>query len=146
MAFLLDLRAFVEAALRTDAFAEPVVSTAESLLGYMRVKLSGSSIEEVHCLYLNASNHLLRDEVVSRGSVFEAPLAIYSILRRALELNATALIIAHNHPSGDPLPSTADIRGTRHLAAAAKTIGITLHDHLIVGHRGWVSMRRRGYL
>src|ERR1041384_1370046 len=97
-------------------------------------------------LYLNAKNRLLLDETVVEGSINVAPIYPREIVRRSLEVGATALILAHNHPSGDPKPSGEDIRVTRLVAASAGALDIRLHDHVIVARGGWISLRAEGYL
>lgn len=102
--------------------------------------------EIARVLYLNAANHLLRDESCAEGSLLEVTIHPREVVRRALELGATALILVHNHPSGDPTPSRADREATRRLAAAAALLDIRLHDHVIVASSGCVSFRALGLL
>ena len=110
------------------------LSKATDVIEYLIVAMARLPVEEVRVLFLDCKNRLIRDEVVSRGSISEAPIYPREILKRALALDASALILAHNHPSGD-------IDATSRLLKAAKELGITVHDHIIVGSEGWVSLR-----
>lgn len=89
---------------------------------------------------------LIRDEVMSKGSIDQAAVHVREVIRRAIDLNSSALILVHNHPSGDPSPSSADIDVTRNIAEAGRRLGITVHDHLIIGARGHVSLRSQGLI
>ena len=102
--------------------------------------------ERLRVLFLNSKNRLLRDEMMSEGSVNEAPIYPREIMRRALEVGATALILAHNHPSGDSHPSEGDIRATRRVAEAAQALDIRVHDHVILARSGWSSLRTLGLI
>jgi len=117
------------------------LSKATDVIEYLIVAMARLPVEEVRVLFLDCKNRLIRDEAVSRGSISEAPIYPREILKRALALDASALILAHNHPSGDPSPSDGDIDATSRLLKAAKELGITVHDHIIVGSEGWVSLR-----
>ena len=102
--------------------------------------------ERVRVLYLNSRNMLIRDELVSEGSVDQSAIYVREVVRRSLELSAAALIIVHNHPSGNPEPSRQDISITRDLFDAAAKLGIILHDHIIIGGTDYRSMRSMGLL
>jgi len=119
------------------------LSKAADVIEYLIVAMARLPVEEVRVLFLDSKNRLISDEVVSRGSISEAPIYPREILKRALALDASALILAHNHPSGDPSPSDGDIDATSRLLKAAKEIGLTVHDHIIVGIEGWISLRDR---
>jgi DNA repair protein RadC len=108
---------------------------------YVRVSLRGRTVEEAHGLFLDARNYLIRDLLLSEGTVDRIPLYPREVVRQALLLDASALILVHNHPSGDPTPSLADIELTRRVAAALCTVDIALHDHLIVGDNRITSLR-----
>ncbi len=97
-------------------------------------------------LHLNAKNALLRDELVSEGSVDQASVYVREVIKRALDLGSSALILVHNHPSGDPTPSRQDIALTKDVIAAGKPLGITVHDHIIVGSSGQASLRALGLI
>jgi DNA repair protein RadC len=126
--------------LRTQLDHAPILSTSEALIDYLMVSMAHEARECVRVLFLNGRNMLLGDEIASSGSINRAALYPRDILGRALELGATALILVHNHPSGDPRPSRQDIDATRVLAAAAKPLDIVLHDHLIIASTGWSSL------
>ncbi|WP_197460241.1 JAB domain-containing protein [Sphingorhabdus sp. M41] len=119
------------------------LSKATDVIEYLIVAMARLPVEEVRVLFLDSRNRLISDEVVSRGTISEAPIYPREILKRALALDATALILAHNHPSGDPNPSEGDIDATRRLLKAGKELGLTVHDHIIVGSEGWISLRDR---
>ena len=117
------------------------LSKAADVIEYLVVAMARLPVEEVRVLFLDGKNRLISDEVVSRGTISEAPIYPREILKRGLALDATALILAHNHPSGDPSPSAGDIEATRRLIKAATELGLTVHDHIIVGREGWISLR-----
>lgn len=99
------------------------------------------TIEQFRILFLDKKNRLIADEVQQTGTVDHTPVYPREVIKRTLELSATALILVHNHPSGDPAPSSADVRMTKEIADIAKPLGITLHDHLIIGKAGHTSLR-----
>lgn len=119
----------------------PVLSSFMEVLDYCRTAMAFSEREEFRILFLDKRNALIADEVQGVGTIDHTPVYPREIVRRALELGSSALILAHNHPSGDPTPSTADIRMTKDIAAIAQPFGITVHDHLIVGRHGHSSFR-----
>lgn len=123
-----------------------VLSNSQALLDYLHADMAHQAIERVRVLYLNSKNMLIRNEPVSEGSVDEAAIYVREVIRRALELQAVALILVHNHPSGDPTPSQQDIRLTRTLIEAGRPLGIAVHDHLIIGSSGHNSMRANGLI
>ena len=117
------------------------LSQAGDVIEYLVTAMARLSVEEVRVLFLDGKNRLISDEIVSRGTISEAPIYPREILKRALVVDATALIIAHNHPSGDPKPSQGDLEITTRLIQAGKELGLTIHDHIIVGSEGWTSLR-----
>jgi DNA repair protein RadC len=133
-------------ALRPEALEGPVLGDSDAVAAYLFAAMAHARVEQLRVLYLDARNRLLLDETMSEGSVNIAPIYPREIVRRCLEIGATALILAHNHPSGDPEPSGEDIRLTRLVAAAGETLEIRLHDHVIVARSGWISLRAAGYL
>ncbi len=146
VAWLATLRAAMLHALRQEALEAPVLGTSEAVAAYLFAAMAHEPAEQLRVLYLNTRNRLLRDETVIEGSINIAPIYPREIVKRALEVGATALILAHNHPSGDPTPSREDVRVTRMVAAAAEALDIKLHDHVIVARSGWISLRAAGYL
>jgi DNA repair protein RadC len=113
---------------------------------YCRAAMAFADREEFRVLFLDKRNHLVADEVQGTGTVDHTPVYPREVVRRALELSATALVLVHNHPSGDPTPSTADVRMTLELIAIAKPLGIEVHDHLIVGRQGNASLRKMQFI
>jgi DNA repair protein RadC len=132
--------------LESKVMDQPVLGSWQALLDYLRADMGALAVERVRILYLNARNMLIRNEPMSEGSVDEAAVYVREVIRRALEYHATALILVHNHPSGDPQPSQQDIRLTREIVEAARPLGISVHDHVIVGARTCASMRSLGLI
>jgi DNA repair protein RadC len=132
--------------LKRRAVEQPVISTSSALRDYLHVDMSTACRERLRTLYLNARNELLLDHEAPEGTVDAAPFYPREIVGRALEVGATALILVHNHPSGDPRPSRQDIDATRTLAMICGGLGITLIDHLIVGRCSIFSFRNEGLL
>lgn len=123
---------------------QPLLSSWDALLDWLRADMAPLDIERVRVLYLNARNRLIRDEVASEGSIDQSAIYVREIMKRALDLGASALIIVHNHPSGSPEPSRQDIAITRDIADAAGKLGIVLHDHIIIGGGDHRSLRAMG--
>jgi len=146
LAWLATLRSAMLHALRREALQGPVLGDSRAVMNYLFAAMAHEPVEQLRVLYLNTRNCLLFDETVVEGSINIAPIYPREIVRRSLEVGATALILAHNHPSGDPRPSREDIRVTRLVAAAAEALDIRLHDHVIVARSGWTSLRAAGYL
>lgn len=132
--------------LRGPLRERPVLGNWSALIDYLRAGLAGRSRERFHVLYLDKKNRLIRDEIEGEGTVDHAPVYPREILRRALELDASALILAHNHPAGDPTPSSADVEMTRQVVEAARALRISVHDHVVVGGEGVASFRALGLL
>jgi len=132
---------------RQQVMNRPVLSSWDALLDYCRAKMAYDGIEQFHLLFLDRKNALVADEAQQRGTVDHTPVYPREVVKRALELNASALIMAHNHPSGDPTPSRADIDMTKQVRDALKAVGIVLHDHIVVGRGGGhASFRNMGLL
>lgn len=132
--------------LRGEVKARPVLANWQALLDYLRADMAHHAIERVRVLHLNSRNMLIRDELMSEGSVDEAALYVREVIRRAIDLGSAAIILVHNHPSGDPSPSRADIDLTRNIAEAGKRLGIAVHDHIIMGTEGHSSLRSMGLM
>ena len=124
----------------------PVISTSVALRDYLQLTLAPFRLEQARVLYLDTKNRLICDETVACGTVNDAVVYPRLVIKRALELDAAGLILAHNHPSGDTKPSPADMRITRAVAQAGRDLDILLHDHLIVGRDGYSSFRALGLL
>jgi len=125
---------------------QPVLSSWDALGDYLHAAMAHRRVEEVRILFLNAKNVLIANEALWKGSVDEASVHVREVIARAIALGATALIIVHNHPSGDPTPSSQDIRLTRDLVEAGRHMKVTVHDHVIVGTQGRTSMRSMGLI
>ena len=125
---------------------QPILSSWDALGDYLHAQMAHRRTEEVRILFLNAKNMLLANEALWQGSVDEASVHVREVIARAIALGATAIIIVHNHPSGDPSPSKQDIRLTRDLVEAGRHMKITVHDHVIVGAQGRTSMRAMGLI
>lgn len=119
----------------------PVLSSWSALLDYCRAAMAYESREQFRILFLDKKNRLLADEVQQVGTVDHTPVYPREVIKRALELNSTALILLHNHPSGDPAPSGADIEMTRQIVDISRPLGIVVHDHIIIGRNGHASMK-----
>jgi DNA repair protein RadC len=132
--------------LETRVEGRPILSSWEALGDYLQAAMAHSPVEEVRILFLNARNMLLANEAMWRGSVDEAPVHVREVIGRAIQLGATAIIIVHNHPSGDPSPSSQDIRMTKELIEAGRHMRVTVHDHVIVGSQGRSSMKAMGLI
>jgi DNA repair protein RadC len=145
----IQLKVIEAAALRlskTRLMHRPVLSSWNALLDYCAAAMARSPQEEFRVLFLDRKNMLIADEVQSRGTVDHTPVYPREIVRRALELSASSMILVHNHPSGDPTPSRADIEMTREIMQAAKALRIAVHDHLVVGRGGTASFKALGLL
>ena len=126
---------------------EPItIGSWKALTEYLGVDMRYERVETLRLLFLDRKNHLIRDETMHRGTVDHTPLYPREVARRALELQASALIMAHNHPSGDPTPSPADIETTKQVQQALGILGVTLHDHIILARRGLQSLRTLGHI
>ena len=131
---------------RAQVEQRPVLSSWQALLDYLTIDMGNLTVERVRVLYLNARNQLIRDHHVGDGSVDEAAIHPREVIRRGLDLGATAMILVHNHPSGNPEPSRADIQITQRIMEAGRLLGMTVHDHVIVGREGHVSLRAKGLI
>jgi DNA repair protein RadC len=131
---------------QAEVMDQPVLNNWERLIDYLTAALARERIEQFRVLFLDSKNRLLADEAQARGTVNHTPVYPREVVKRALELQATALIMVHNHPSGDPTPSRADVEMTAEVKTAAAMLGIVLHDHLVIGNGRHVSFRREGLL
>ena len=131
---------------RAEVQSQPVLANWEALMGYLNAQLARERVEQFRILFLDNRNRLLADEAQGRGTVNHTPVYPREVAKRALELHATALILVHNHPSGDPAPSRPDIEMTAEIGRALGVLGVVLHDHVIVGNGRWLSFRREGLL
>ena len=132
--------------MRAKVMNRPVLTSWDALVDYCHTAMSHRETEQFRILFLDRKNVLIADEEQAKGTVDHVPVYPREVVKRALELNASALILVHNHPSGDPTPSDADISMTAQIQDAAQVLGITLHDHLIIGKSRELSFRAQGYL
>jgi len=131
---------------RGQVIGRPALSSWAALLDYCTAAMARIQNEEFRVLFLDRKNILIADEVQARGTIDHTPVYPREIVKRALEHGASAIILVHNHPSGDPTPSRADIEMTREIAAAAKALNIAVHDHLVIGRGGHASFKSLGLL
>jgi len=132
--------------LRNDLDDRPILSNWQAVLDYLRAEMAHHSIERVRVLHLNSRNMLIRDELASEGTVAEAAVHVREVIKLAINLGSAAIILVHNHPSGDPQPSRADIDLTRKVVEAAKQFDIAVHDHVVIGTKGHASLRAMGLM
>ena len=132
--------------MRGEVLERPVLSSWAQVLDYCRASMGFESKEQFRILFLDKRNQIIADEVQQTGTVDHTPVYVREVVKRALELSATAIVLVHNHPSGDPTPSRADIEMTRQIVAAAKPLGVLVHDHIIVGKQGHASLRGLGLI
>jgi len=140
------VREFAQRLHKEELKDRPVIGSWSALIDYLQVALAHEPIEQFRLLFLDRKNILIRDEVQQRGTVDHTPLYPREIVKRALDLQASAIIMVHNHPSGDPTPSRADIEMTRQVVQALGPVGITVHDHVIIGKNRHTSFRSQGLI
>ena len=131
---------------RSEVKDRPVLGSWQSLLDYLAIDMAHLNVERVRVLYLDSRNRLIDDHHVGDGSIDEAAVHPREVIRRAMDLGASALILVHNHPSGSPEPSRADIQITKKIAEAGRLLGVIVHEHIIIGHEGHVSLRAKGLI
>ena len=147
LAGIAAIKSVREAALRLTRFElqqRPVVNSWDKLIDYCNAHVAHHTVEEFHILFLDRKNVLIKHERQQRGTIDHTPVYPREVVKRALELGASALILVHNHPSGDPTPSKADIAVTQDIKKAAAPLAIALHDHIIIGRDGHISLRELG--
>jgi DNA repair protein RadC len=140
------IEAAAQRMLRDRVVGKPVLSSWQALLDYCQTAMAHRETEQFRILFLDRKNTLIADEPQAKGTVDHVPVYPREVVKRALELNASALILVHNHPSGDPTPSEADVEMTRRIVQAAEMLSVTVHDHLVVGKGTEFSFRSEGYL
>jgi DNA repair protein RadC len=131
---------------RSEVRQKPVLGSWQALLDYLAIDMANLTVERVRVLYLDTRNRLILDHELGEGTIDEAAIYPREVIRRGLDIGASALILVHNHPSGNPEPSRADIQITQRIAEAGRLLGITVHDHVIVGREGHVSLRAKGLI
>jgi DNA repair protein RadC len=146
VAALKTIQAAAQRLAKAEILYRPILSNWERLMEYLQAILAREKVEHFRILFLDNRNRLLADEAQARGTVNHTPVYPREIIKRALDLHATAFILVHNHPSGDPSPSQEDIAMTKEIKKGATALGIVLHDHVIVGNGQWLSFRKTGLL
>ena len=131
---------------RGEVTQKPVLGSWQALLDYLTIDMAHLTVERVRVLYLDTRNRLILDYQAQEGTIDEAAIHPREVVKKALEVGASALILVHNHPSGNPAPSRADIQITQRIAEAGRLLGITVHDHVIVGREGHVSLKAKGLI
>jgi DNA repair protein RadC len=131
---------------RGEVLERPVLASWSQVLDYCRASMGFEAKEQFRILFLDKGNQIIADEVQQKGTVDHTPVYVREVVKRALELSATAIVLVHNHPSGDPTPSRADIEMTKQIVSSAKNLGIVVHDHIIVGKQGHASFRGLGLI
>jgi DNA repair protein RadC len=131
---------------REEMTEQPAMGSFQKVLDYCRTDMAHADVEHFRLLFLDRKNKVIGDEVQQRGTVDHTPVYPREVVKRALELGASAIIMVHNHPSGDPSPSKADIAMTREVVKAAAALGVSVHDHLIIGKRGHSSLKSMGLI
>lgn len=145
-AYLKTVEVAAQRILKAKVMDRPVISSWDALLDYCNAAMARRPTEQFRLLFLDRKNVLIADELQQEGTIDHTPLYPREVVKRALEVNASALIMVHNHPSGDPTPSKADIEMTRAVRDTLRPLGITLHDHLVIGRRGHTSFKSVGLL
>src|SRR5712672_2616919 len=140
-AYLATVRAAALRMLHGKIKDRPALSSWSAVLDYLRAAMAFEPREQFRVLFLDKRNHLIADEVQQRGTIDHTPVYPREVVKRALELSATAVVLVHNHPSGDPTPSRADVQMTQQIVDIAKPLGIAVHDHIIVGKDGHASLK-----
>lgn len=143
---ILSVKAAALRLMKQDLQDQPILSSWSQLIDYCTVAMAHEKSEQFRVLYLNRKNHLIADEVLQQGTVDQAAVYPREVVKRGLDLGATAMILAHNHPSGDPTPSEADVDMTKAIIDAATPLGMIVHDHVILAKGGHSSLRNMGLI
>ena len=143
---ILSIKAAAMRLTRQDLENKPILSSWAQLVAYCSAEMGHEKTEQFRVIYLNRKNHLLADEILQTGTVDQAAVYPREVVKRGLDLGATAMILVHNHPSGDPTPSQEDVDITQAIIDASKVMGLTVHDHIIVSSSGHSSLRNSGLM
>lgn len=146
IAALKTIRVAAQRLIKSEITDQPIIQSWSALMDYCKLAMGSSKVEEFRVLFLNHRHALIADEVMQRGTINHTPVYPREIVKRALELSAAAVILLHNHPSGDPTPSKADIDVTKKIVEATATIGVTVHDHVIITETGHYSFKSFGLI
>ena len=131
---------------RAEVLDQPILSNWDQLMAYLNAVMAREKVEQFRILFLDTKNRLIADELQGRGTINHTSVYPREVTRRAFELHAASLILVHNHPSGDPTPSVADLDMTRQIQRILQPLGIALHDHIIIGNGTWISLKKEGFL
>ena len=131
---------------RAEVLDQPILGNWDQLMAYLNAVMARERVEQFRILFLDTKNRLIADELQGRGTINHTPVYPREVTRRAFELHAASLILVHNHPSGDPTPSVADLDMTSQIQKILQSLGIGLHDHIIIGNGSWTSLRKEGFL
>lgn len=131
---------------RTVVREQPLLSNWQALLDYLHIDMAHLNVERVRVLYLNTQNMLILDHLVGDGTLDESPIYTREVVKKGLDVGAAAMILVHNHPSGSPKPSRADIQVTQKIMEAARLMGMTVHDHIVIGREGYTSLKAQGLI
>ncbi len=131
---------------KTVVREQPVLSNWQALLDYLHIDMAHLNVERVRVLYLNTQNMLILDHLVGDGTLDESPIYTREVVKKGLDVGAAAMILVHNHPSGSPKPSRADIQVTQKIMEAARLMGMTVHDHIVIGREGYTSLKAQGLI
>lgn len=131
---------------KTIVREQPVLSNWQALLDYLHIDMAHLNVERVRVLYLNTQNMLILDHLVGDGTLDESPIYTREVVKKGLDVGAAAMILVHNHPSGSPKPSRADIQVTQKIMEAARLMGMTVHDHIVIGREGYTSLKAQGVI
>lgn len=131
---------------KTVVREQPVLSNWQALLDYLHIDMAHLNVERVRVLYLNTQNMLILDHLVGDGTLDESPIYAREVVKKGLDVGAAAMILVHNHPSGSPKPSRADIQVTQKITEAARLMGMTVHDHIVIGREGYTSLKAQGLI
>lgn len=146
IAALKTVRVAAQRLIKSEIADQPVIQSWSALMDYCKLAMGNSKVEEFRVLFMNHRHALIADEVMHRGTINHTPVYPREVVKRGLELSAAAIILLHNHPSGDPTPSKADIDVTKKIVEAAATVGITVHDHVIITETGHYSFKSFGLI
>ncbi|MBB4612240.1 DNA repair protein RadC [Novosphingobium taihuense] len=131
---------------KTVVREQPVLSNWQALLDYLHIDMAHLNVERVRVLYLNTQNMLILDHLVGDGTLDESPIYTREVVKKGLDVGAAAMILVHNHPSGSPKPSRADIQVTQKITEAARLMGMSVHDHIVIGREGYTSLKSQGLI
>ena len=146
VAILMVVQEFAGRTALEDISESTIITKWDKLLSYCRIKMGQEKVEQFRLIFLDKKNRLIADELQQKGTVDHAPVYVREVVKRALHHEATAVILVHNHPSGDPTPSQADVEMTREIQSALKAVDVNVHDHVIIARKGHTSFKSLGLI